>query len=208
MPKSVPLLMPEKSVKQTIVFGLLPIGNKTCLQLAMRTLKIVALTLLASFALSSCGGGSEQPLEQTTQEKYLSEINEVKQDAFVSDNAALMYLRNYCQAEQTGIAPSGDAIDQIVSNYCDTDLAKELGVTEAPEPEPTIDLESYKQRALDEFGVGQVEADGSKIDAVAFGQSLCSADLELMISNLGDDFESSFQYFALSTFCPEKIELN
>jgi hypothetical protein len=172
----------------------------------MRTFKIAGLTLLASLALSSCGGGNEQPLEQTTQEKYLSEIKEVKQDAFVSDNAALMYLLNYCQAEQTGTAPSGDAIDEIVSSYCETDLAQELGVTEAPEPDPTIDLESYKKRALEEFGVGQVEADGSKIDAVAFGQSLCSADLEVMISNLGNDFESSFQYLALSTFCPEKIK--
>ena len=43
------------------------------------------------------------------------------------------------------------------------------------------------------------------IDAVSFARSLCEGDVTTMISNLGDDFEGSFQEFALATFCPEKL---
>jgi len=163
---------------------------------------ILAFGLVA--ILSACGGGSSDA-EATIQDKYLAEIKAKDSSAFVSDDAALLYLKNYCQAAETAKMVASDPIDAIVTSYCNTQLATDLGVTPAPTPDASIDLEAFAKRALDEYGVGQVEADGSQMDAVAVGQSLCSGDIDMMVTNLGSDFEGSFQYFALSTFCPEKI---
>jgi hypothetical protein len=49
--------------------------------------------------------------------------------------------------------------------------------------------------------------DGSRIDPVIFGKSLCNrSDTDQMIENLGSDWDSSFQKLALETFCPAKLD--
>jgi hypothetical protein len=59
--------------------------------------------------------------------------------------------------------------------------------------------------ALEKWVIGVPESDGSAVDPVQFGMSLCEADIDVMLSNLGDDFAGSFQEYALETFCPELL---
>lgn len=155
--------------------------------------------------LAGCGGSSEP---QSERDKYLEEVNSANSDrpVFLSDEAALGYLKNYCQSAESGTPATKDEVDEIVASYCGTDLATEVGVT--PMAEPTtegVDLEAFRAQALDEFGVGAEEEDGSSLDAVATAQMLCNGDVETMLSNLGDNFEGSFQQLALTTFCPGKL---
>jgi hypothetical protein len=35
--------------------------------------------------------------------------------------------------------------------------------------------------------------------------SVCEVDIDMMLSNLGEDFEGSFQEYSLETFCPELL---
>lgn len=126
-------------------------------------------------------------------------------DAFVSDEASLAYLENYCQGLESGTPATPDAIDTVVLRYCSTELAAELGVTTFPAVAAEIDEEAFRAEALDRFQIGAPESDGSKIDAVALAQTMCAGDIATMVANLGADFEGSFQQLALSTFCPEKL---
>ena len=48
--------------------------------------------------------------------------------------------------------------------------------------------------------------DGSSNTPVGVAKHLCEkADVTELERNLGDGFETSFQWFALETFCPQKL---
>jgi hypothetical protein len=163
--------------------------------------------LFIVFTFASCGGSESAEKELPLREKYLSEINDFNSEAFVSDQAALAYLKNYCEAAQSGQPSTPDAVDEIVANYCGTPLAVELGVevTAPPVTTPDFDEELFRKEALERFGVGAVEADGSSLDAMSVGQSICGSNLDIMIGNLGKNFAGSFQEFAIRNLCPEKL---
>ena len=170
------------------------------------TARGVVTVIAAATLLSACGGsGSSEPA--SLQDQYLAEIREVKADAFVSDQAALLYLRNYCEMKLDGTLATPDAVDKVVDTYCDTPLANEVGVeTPRAMPEPVgIDEETFRQEALERFQIGVVEADGSKMDAVSTARLICDGDVAAMLDRLGADFEGSFQQFAMTAYCPEKL---
>ena len=96
-------------------------------------LLIAVIAFVAIVAVLSNGEGDA---EATMQEKYLAEIKTYDRYAFVSNDAALLYLKNYCQAKETVRMVASDPIDAIVISYCDTQLATDLGVTQAPTPAP------------------------------------------------------------------------
>lgn len=151
---------------------------------------------------SAASGVTIEDLKQ----QYLDDLDAVEKDYFVSDKAAFMFIGTYCQTLANGETPSKpDAIANVVASYCETALAKEFGVTPPPTPPSDVDLEAYKKKALDVWGVGKPEADGSASNPVLFGMSLCEADIDVMTTNLGAKFKGSFQEFALTTFCPEKL---
>jgi hypothetical protein len=176
---------------------------------------ISSAALVAGFSLSGCvsnvseGASSEQSEVSSLddQEKnYLSDIDAVDPDFFVSEKAALLYLKNFCQSNEDGsIQTDPDEIDTVVLSYCESDLAISLGVIPGPTPPAGVDTEEFATTALERWGVGAPESDGSALDPVQFGMSLCEADIDFMLSNLGDDFEGSFQEYALETFCPELL---
>ncbi len=151
---------------------------------------------------SAASGVNIEELKQ----RYLDELDAVEKDYFVSDKAAFGFIKTYCQNLENGNTPSKpDAIANVVASYCETALAEEFGVTPAPEAPSSVDVAAYKKKALDEWGVGLPEADGSASDPVQLGMSMCDADIDLMTKNLGAKFKGSFQEFALTTFCPEKL---
>ena len=158
-------------------------------------------------AIASCGGGNSSEKELSLREKYLSEIKAVDSEAFVSDEAALAYLKNYCEAAQLGQPATADALDEIVVTYCDTSLAIELGVEVMAPPvtTPDFDEELFRKESLELFGIGAEEEDGSSLDAMSAGKSICESNLEIMIGNLGTKFIGSFQEFAIKNLCPEKL---
>ena len=95
---------------------------------------------VAGIVMAACGTGSsdgetgnaaESQVDADLQAQYLAEVTVADADAFASEEAALLYLRNYCQTEVTTDHGAQDAIDDIVASYCDTELAAQLGV-EAP----------------------------------------------------------------------------
>lgn len=167
------------------------------------------LTVTASVLfLAACGGSSSpEPEPASLEEEYLADVYAVEADAFVSDKAALLYLKNYCEAKLSSTVATPDAVDQVVAQYCDTPLADEVGVkTPRPMPEPEgIDEETFRQEALDRFEIGVEEADGSKMDAVATARMICDGDTAAMLERLGSDFAGSFQEFAMTAYCPEKL---
>jgi hypothetical protein len=68
-----------------------------------------------------------------------------------------------------------------------------------------FDAEEWRQRAIEKYGAEQTYSDGSKDDYVRFALSICEqsdAERETMITNLGTDYEGSFQQFVVETFCP------
>lgn len=156
----------------------------------------------ALLTLAGCSGSSSEP---STREQYLKEWKAADSDAFVSDEASLGYLKNYCQGLQSGTPATPDEIDTVVARYCSTELAAELGVTTFPTVAAGIDEDAFRAEAIERFQVGAPESDGSAIDAVALAQTLCDGDVGTMVANLGADWEGSFQQFALSTFCPENL---
>lgn len=69
----------------------------------------------------------------------------------------------------------------------------------------TVDEAAFREEALQRFGIGAPEADGSKMDAVEAAKGICGADTENMLRNLGADFKGSFQELAMSNYCPDKM---
>ena len=170
-------------------------------------LGVLSLTGCVSTASDSQPSEESQVLSVGDQEQeYLSDIDAVDPDFFVSQKAALLYLKNFCQSHEDGFTQTDpDEIDTVVLTYCGSDLAISLGVIPGPTPPAGVDTEEFAAIALERWGIGSPESDGSALDPVQFGMSLCEADIDLMLSNLGDDFEGSFQQYSLETFCPELL---
>lgn len=166
----------------------------------------IITTAAIAVMVSACGGTTE-PEPQSLEEQYLAAVKAEDADAFVSDKAALLFLKNYCEARLKGEPPPPDAVDKVVATYCDTPLAAEVGVqTPAPMPEPVgIEEETFRQEALERFQIGVEEADGSKMDAVETARLICDGDVTAMLDRLGSNFSGSFQEFAMSAYCPEKM---
>jgi hypothetical protein len=175
---------------------------------------LVALCIGACF--SSCGGGggdssSIQSVDSSAlrslRDEYLSALAEVDEDAFVSEQAALGYLKNYCEALQLGNPATEDKIDKIVASYCGTSLADEVGVQTTVTLNAVVDFDekSFRVEALERFGVGEVYEDGSQLDAISSAQSICNSDIDEIVRNLGEDFVGSYQEFAITNLCPEKL---
>ena len=176
---------------------------------------ISTAAIVSTFCLSGCISNVSEsaPSDQSEvstfsdQEKtYLGEIALVDPDYFVSEKAALLYLKNFCQSHEDGFTQSdSDEIDSVVLSYCGSDLASSLGVIPGPTSPAGVDTDEFARLAVEKWGIGVPESDGSAVDPVQFGMSLCEADIDMMLSNLGDDFSGSFQEYALETFCPELL---
>jgi len=68
-----------------------------------------------------------------------------------------------------------------------------------------FDTEEWRRRAIEKFGPEQTYSDGSKDDYVRLALSICKqsdAERQTMRTNLGADYEGSFQQFVIETFCP------
>jgi outer membrane murein-binding lipoprotein Lpp len=182
----------------------------------LKRFAIISLAaIVAGFSLSGCASNVSEgsPSEQSEvsslgdqENNYLSDLDAVDPDAFASEESALLYLKNYCQVIANGSTPkTPDAIDSVVASYCGTELSSAVGVTPAPTPPEGVDTEEFAKIALERWGVGLPEADGSAADPVQWGMSVCEVDIDMMLSNLGEDFEGSFQEYSLETFCPELL---
>lgn len=138
-------------------------------------------------------------------DKYLQQINEVAPNYFVSDGAALSYLKGYCEADQLGDAGTTDPIDRVAKQYCSSDLAKELGV-ETSKPSVEVDINQFLEIAEKEYGiVTETFDDGSTLTPQGLALSICKGNLATMKKNLGSTWDNSFQKFAIETFCPDKL---
>jgi len=93
----------------------------------------------------------------------------------------------------------------------DTPGAQEaLECAQKAESPPSLDLgsfdtEAWRRKAIEKFGPEQTYSDGSKDDCVRLALSICKqsdAERETMRTNLGSDYEESFQQFIIETFCP------
>ena len=140
---------------------------------------------------------------------YLNEVNQADPTHFANDQAALSYLKQFCEIRLTGGISKMDDIETIADKYCDTDLAKQLGVRTLPKPQVGFDAEAFTARAKEiDPELFRVLEDGSFIEPVALANTICSqtqSELQSMVSNLGNDWNSSFNKFAMETLCPDSI---
>jgi hypothetical protein len=141
------------------------------------------------------------------QDLYLGEIAESAPSNFANQAAALSYLKQYCEIDQFGDAGEADVVDRIASKYCNTPLATELGVEEPSAELKTVDEAEFTRIAGERFGVyEETYDDGSSNTPVSVAKFICeTADVSELERNLGDEFETSFQWFAMETFCPQKL---
>ena len=68
-----------------------------------------------------------------------------------------------------------------------------------------FDPEAWRSEAIKRFGPEQTFDDGSKDDYVRLAFSICeqsNSERQTMLTNLGADYEGSFQQFIIETFCP------
>lgn len=119
----------------------------------------------------------------------------------------MSYLKQYCEIDQYGDAGEADVIDRIASKYCNTELADELSVRQPTVSLTEVDEEEFTRIAGEKFGVyEEVFEDGSSNTPLSLAKYICEfGDVSELERNLGDSFESSFQLFALETFCPQKL---
>ncbi len=141
------------------------------------------------------------------QQEYLGEVAESAPSNFANESAALSYLKQYCEIDQFGNAGEADVVDRIAAKYCGTSLATHLGVQEASVALKEVDEGEFTRIAGEEFGVfEEVFEDGSSNTPVSLAKYFCEkADVSELERNLGDEFETSFQWFAMETFCPQKL---
>ena len=141
------------------------------------------------------------------QDMYLDEIEESAPSNFANESAALSYLKQYCEIDQFGDAGEADVVDRIASKYCNTALAEELGVEEPSVALREVDEAEFTRIAGERFDVyAETFEDGSSNTPVSVAKFICeNADVSELERNLGDDFPTSFQWFAMETFCPQKL---
>lgn len=144
---------------------------------------------------------------EVLQEQFLAEIDESAPDYFVAESAALSYLKQYCEIDQYGDAGETDVIDRTVAKYCGTALAEHLGVEKPKVALQEVDEEEFTRIAGEKFGVyEEVFEDGSSNTPVSLARYICEkASVTELEKNLGDSFEESFQWYAMETFCPQKL---
>ncbi len=69
-----------------------------------------------------------------------------------------------------------------------------------------IDQEQFLKTAREKYGVVDEKfEDGSTLTVMDLAQSICGGDVSTMRTNLGSDWETSFQKFTIETFCPSKL---
>jgi hypothetical protein len=175
----------------------------------MHKILIVFVTAAIGFGLSGCSSqqGANNQLE--TRDQYLEDIYRADPTHFKTADAALSYLKQFCEIRLTGGVSNLDAIELVANKYCDTDLAKELGVRVAPAPPVGFDEKAFiaKSKKIDPE-LFRVLEDGSFIEPLAMANRICSqsaSELQTMRSNAAGYWESSFNKFAMETICPEKI---
>ena len=175
----------------------------------MKKLVVILITYCFVFAISGCASRSEVNEAISLQETYLSEVKKVAPTQFANDQAALSYLKQFCEIRLTAGLSRLDLTETIANNYCDTDLAKKLGVKVAPSPAVNFDEKDFTSKAKEiDPEIFQVLEDGSYIEPVALANQICSqsaSELQTMKTNLDGFWETSFQKFAVETVCPEKL---
>lgn len=175
----------------------------------MQKILIGVVIAAIGFGLSGCSSqqGTNNQLE--TRDQYLEDVYGVDPTYFKTADAALSYLKQFCEIRLTGGISNMDAIELVADKYCDTDLAKQLGVRVAPALPSGFDEKAFiaKSKAMDPE-LFRVLEDGSFIEPVALANRICSqsaSELQTMRSNAAGYWESSFNKFAMETICPEKI---
>lgn len=72
--------------------------------------------------------------------------------------------------------------------------------------ESGIDEEQFLKTAKEKYGVVDEKFDdGSTLTVMDLAQAICSGNVTTMKTNLGSDWETSFNKFTIETFCPEKL---
>ncbi len=175
----------------------------------MKKLLTAAVIGISLFGISGCSSQTAATHTPTLQETYLDEVAKSDPSHFANDQAALSYLKQFCEIRLSGGISNMDSIETIANKYCDSDLAKELGVKTAPTPEVAFDEKAFiaKAKKLDPE-LFKVLDDGSFIEPVALANQICSqsaSDLQTMKTNLAGYWNSSFQKFAVQTVCPSKM---
>jgi uncharacterized lipoprotein NlpE involved in copper resistance len=173
-----------------------------------KTLIGVVLIVLG-FSLSGCSNQQETIDQTGTRDQYLEDLYQVDPTHFKTADAALSYLKQFCEIRLSGGISNMDSIELVADKYCDTDLAKELGVRVAPAQPVGFDEKAFvaKAKKIDPE-LFRVLEDGSFIEPVALANNICSqtaSELQTMRSNAAGYWESSFNKFAMETICPEKI---
>jgi hypothetical protein len=175
----------------------------------------LATVIILTSVLSGCSAPPSETANDSKptptlslEQQYIQDLDNVELDYFLSDSAALSYLKQFCETKQTVGIGELDAIDQVVNSYCETELAADLGVKPQPEPTTKFDEAEFIAKAMElDPTLFETLSDGSRIDPVIFGKSLCNrSDTDQMIENLGSDWDRSFQKLALETFCPTKLD--
>jgi hypothetical protein len=171
---------------------------------------LVCLAITGSLVgFSGCAYTTSSSESASLKETYLSEVNNADSSKFANDQAALSYLKQFCEIRLTGGVSRMDLFETIASKYCATDLAKELGVKTAPSPKPGFDEKAFiKEAKRIDPELFEVLEDGSFIEPVALGNQICSqsaSELETMKANLAGFWPNSFNRFAVETLCPEKM---
>ena len=188
----------------------------------VRTLFGVASGLALPLLLMACVGVSQdqESAEQISapipekwellEEMYLGEIAESAPSNFANESAALSYLKQYCQIDQLLDAGEEDVVDRIVAKYCNTELASHLGVEEPSVALSEVDEEEFTRIAGEKFDVyAETFDDGSSNTPVSLAKYICeNGDISVMEANAkkyGFVLEDGFNWFAMETFCPQKL---
>jgi hypothetical protein len=92
---------------------------------------IISMSLL----FNACGGDKTSPEDvqvpdefiqesSSLREQYLQDIAKVDPNFFYSEEAAFLYVKNFCANYNADESEIMDAIDNVVAPYCDTSLAE------------------------------------------------------------------------------------
>ena len=155
----------------------------------MKKVVIAFVLLLVGFGLIGCSTQQETNNPTETRDQFLEDVYQVDPTRFKTADAALSYLKQFCEIRLTGVISNMDDIELIAHKYCDTDLAKQLGVRVAPAPPVGFDEKAFvaKSKKIDPE-LFRVLEDGSFIEPVALANRICSqsaSDLQTMRSNAG-----------------------
>lgn len=176
---------------------------------------ILAFGFVGSLLFPSTESEPENPVETSTvqeqevktiEDSFFRDLDNETPGFFVSDNAALRYFKQYCEADLLGDAGQEDAVNRIMNSYCDTELAEIVGVQAPPEAPSDFSEAEFLRIAEEEYGiVTRTYDDGSTLTPMGMANAICDGDVSVMKSNLGANWGSSFQKFVVETLCPQKL---